>query len=83
MFQLASLCCRYANLFLKAVSEKEAPGYRDVVYRPTDLTTIKANLENGVGSWLHAVVECVRARGVSVWPFCVAADSENDRGLPA
>ncbi|XP_062516767.1 bromodomain-containing protein 8-like isoform X2 [Corticium candelabrum] len=38
---------RYANLFLKAVSEKEAPGYRDVVYRPTDLTTIKANLENG------------------------------------
>jgi sorbitol-specific phosphotransferase system component IIC len=41
-------CFRYANLFLKAVSEKEAPGYYDVVRRPTDLATIKAKLESGV-----------------------------------
>uniref|UniRef100_A0A493TT94 Bromodomain-containing protein 8 n=1 Tax=Anas platyrhynchos platyrhynchos TaxID=8840 RepID=A0A493TT94_ANAPP len=38
---------RYSGPFLKAVSEKQAPGYRDVVKRPMDLTSIKRNLSKG------------------------------------
>uniref|UniRef100_A0A672UTS5 Bromo domain-containing protein n=1 Tax=Strigops habroptila TaxID=2489341 RepID=A0A672UTS5_STRHB len=38
---------RYSSPFLKAVSEKQAPGYRDVVKRPMDLTSIKRKLSKG------------------------------------
>ncbi|XP_066861492.1 bromodomain-containing protein 8 isoform X3 [Anser cygnoides] len=38
---------RYSGPFLKAVSEKQAPGYRDVVKRPMDLTSIKRSLSKG------------------------------------
>ncbi|KAM6322833.1 H/ACA ribonucleoprotein complex subunit 2 isoform 1-T1 [Podargus strigoides] len=38
---------RYSGPFLKAVSEKQAPGYRDVVKRPMDLTSIKRRLSRG------------------------------------
>ncbi|KAJ7406226.1 bromodomain-containing protein 8 isoform X1 [Willisornis vidua] len=38
---------RYSSPFLKPVSEQQAPGYRDVVKRPMDLTSIKRRLSNG------------------------------------
>ncbi|KFV70511.1 Bromodomain-containing protein 8, partial [Dryobates pubescens] len=38
---------RCSGPFLKAVSEKQAPGYRDVVKRPMDLTSIKRRLSKG------------------------------------
>ncbi|KAM6379673.1 bromodomain-containing protein 8-like [Pluvialis apricaria] len=38
---------RYSGPFLKAVSDKQAPGYRDVVKRPMDLTSIKRRLSKG------------------------------------
>uniref|UniRef100_A0A8C6YUF3 Bromo domain-containing protein n=1 Tax=Nothoprocta perdicaria TaxID=30464 RepID=A0A8C6YUF3_NOTPE len=38
---------RYSGPFLKAVSDKQAPGYSDVVKRPMDLTSIKRNLSKG------------------------------------
>ncbi|KAJ7397385.1 bromodomain-containing protein 8 isoform X1 [Pitangus sulphuratus] len=38
---------RYSSPFLKPVSEKQAPGYRDVVKRPMDLTSIKRRLAKG------------------------------------
>ncbi|XP_068265376.1 bromodomain-containing protein 8-like [Nyctibius grandis] len=38
---------RYSGPFLKAVTEKQAPGYRDVVKRPMDLTSIKRRLSKG------------------------------------
>ncbi|KAM6055078.1 bromodomain-containing protein 8-like [Theristicus caerulescens] len=38
---------RYSGPFLKAVSEKQAPGYTDVVKRPMDLTSIKRRLSKG------------------------------------
>ncbi|XP_062443702.1 bromodomain-containing protein 8-like [Rhea pennata] len=38
---------RYSGPFLKAVSDKQAPGYKDVVKRPMDLTSIKRNLSKG------------------------------------
>ncbi|KAJ8983048.1 hypothetical protein NQ317_013253 [Molorchus minor] len=38
---------KYASLFLKPITEDQAPGYNSVVYRPMDLLTIKKNIENG------------------------------------
>uniref|UniRef100_A0A7M4F7Z0 Bromodomain-containing protein 8 n=1 Tax=Crocodylus porosus TaxID=8502 RepID=A0A7M4F7Z0_CROPO len=38
---------RYSGPFLKPVSDKQAPGYKDVVKRPMDLTTIKRSLSKG------------------------------------
>ncbi|XP_030428254.1 bromodomain-containing protein 8-like [Gopherus evgoodei] len=38
---------RYCGPFLKPVSDKQAPGYKDVVRRPMDLTNIKRRLSKG------------------------------------
>ncbi|XP_068062226.1 bromodomain-containing protein 8 isoform X4 [Anomalospiza imberbis] len=38
---------RFSSPFLKPVSEKQAPGYRDVVKRPMDLSSIKRRLTKG------------------------------------
>ncbi|XP_027460038.1 bromodomain-containing protein 8 isoform X3 [Zalophus californianus] len=38
---------RFSNPFLKPVSERQAPGYKDVVKRPMDLTSLKRNLSKG------------------------------------
>ena len=37
-----------ANLFANAVTEADAPDYRDIVYRPMDLNSIKKNVESGL-----------------------------------
>ena len=42
---------RYANLFLHPVREDDAPVYRDVIFRPMDLSSIKRSIETGV-SWI-------------------------------
>ncbi|XP_023405130.2 bromodomain-containing protein 8-like isoform X2 [Loxodonta africana] len=38
---------RFSSPFLKAVSDRQAPGYKDVVKRPMDLTSLKRNLSKG------------------------------------
>lgn len=38
---------KYASLFLKPITEDQAPGYNNIVYRPMDLQTIKKNIESG------------------------------------
>ncbi|CAH0550951.1 unnamed protein product [Brassicogethes aeneus] len=38
---------KYASLFLKPITDDQAPGYSNMVYRPMDLQTIKKNIENG------------------------------------
>lgn len=38
---------KYASLFLKPITEENAPGYHSVVFRPMDLSTIKKNIDNG------------------------------------
>jgi len=39
---------KYASLFLKPITDDQAPGYSVVVYRPMDLQTIKKNIDNGI-----------------------------------
>lgn len=38
---------KYASLFLKPITDEQAPGYHSIVYRPVDLQTIRKNIENG------------------------------------
>uniref|UniRef100_A0A0C9QGL3 Brd8_0 protein n=1 Tax=Fopius arisanus TaxID=64838 RepID=A0A0C9QGL3_9HYME len=38
---------KYASLFLRPITEDQAPGYHSVVFRPMDLSTIKKNIDNG------------------------------------
>ncbi|KAM4676006.1 bromodomain-containing protein 8-like [Discoglossus pictus] len=38
---------RFAGPFIKPVSDRQAPGYKDVVKRPMDLTTVKRGLSKG------------------------------------
>ncbi|XP_029402596.1 bromodomain-containing protein 8-like, partial [Mus pahari] len=47
----------FSSPFLKPVSEKQAPGYKDVVKRPMDLTTLKRNLSKG---HIHTMAEFQR-----------------------
>lgn len=39
---------KYASLFLKPITNEQAPGYHNIIYRPMDLQTIRKNVENGV-----------------------------------
>lgn len=39
---------KYSSLFLKPITEEQAPGYSSLVYRPMDLQTIRKNIESGV-----------------------------------
>lgn len=48
MLVYSRLCAhKYASLFLRPISDEEAPGYSVVVKRPMDLTTIRRNIDNG------------------------------------
>ncbi|KAK5647405.1 hypothetical protein RI129_002297 [Pyrocoelia pectoralis] len=38
---------KFASLFLKPITNEQAPGYHTIVYRPMDLQTIRKNMENG------------------------------------
>lgn len=39
---------KFASLFLRPITDDQAPGYHSIVYRPMDLQKIKKNIENGV-----------------------------------
>lgn len=38
---------KYASLFLKPITDDQAPGYHSVIHRPMDLQTIRKNIETG------------------------------------
>ncbi|XP_060808360.1 bromodomain-containing protein 8-like isoform X2 [Amyelois transitella] len=49
MLVYSRLCAhKYASLFLRPISDEEAPGYSIVVKRPMDLTTIRKNIDAGI-----------------------------------
>ncbi|KAF6199142.1 hypothetical protein GE061_007167 [Apolygus lucorum] len=39
---------KYASVFLKPINENDAPGYFQIIKCPTDLTTIKRQIESGI-----------------------------------
>lgn len=45
---------KYASVFLRPITEDQAPGYHWVIFRPMDLSTIKKNIDNGtIRSTMH------------------------------
>ncbi|KAL4893096.1 Bromodomain-containing protein [Aspergillus ambiguus] len=38
---------KHASIFTKPLTERDAPGYRDLIYRPQDLKTIKSSIHQG------------------------------------
>ncbi|XP_052748177.1 bromodomain-containing protein 8-like isoform X2 [Galleria mellonella] len=49
MLVYSRLCAhKYASLFLRPITDEEAPGYSLVVKRPMDLTTIRRNIDAGI-----------------------------------
>ncbi|XP_011505816.1 PREDICTED: bromodomain-containing protein 8 [Ceratosolen solmsi marchali] len=38
---------KYASIFLRPITEDQAPGYHSIIFRPMDLWTIKKNIDNG------------------------------------
>ncbi|XP_017889537.1 bromodomain-containing protein 8 [Ceratina calcarata] len=38
---------KYASVFLRPITEDQAPGYHSIIFRPMDLSTIKKNIDNG------------------------------------
>ncbi|KAL4910095.1 hypothetical protein BDW74DRAFT_48167 [Aspergillus multicolor] len=38
---------KHASMFAKPLTEREAPGYRDLIYRPQDLKSIKSSISQG------------------------------------
>lgn len=47
---------KLAGIFAKPLSERDAPGYKDLVLRPQDLKSIKAAISKG-GKAVHAAIE--------------------------
>ena len=58
---------KVANLFAKPLTDREAPGYRDLIYRPQDLNSIKRAISNGSKA-ANAAIEDLNQEGSSnVW----------------
>lgn len=58
---------KVANVFAKPLTEREAPGYKDLIYRPQDLNSIKRAISNGSRA-ANAVIEDLAQEGsASVW----------------
>ena len=58
---------KVANVFAKPLTEREAPGYRDLIYRPQDLNSIKKAISNGSKA-ANAVIEDLNQEGSSsIW----------------
>ena len=45
---------KFASIFLKPITQNQAPGYPNLIFRPMDLQTIKKNIDNGkIKSTVH------------------------------
>lgn len=52
---------RHASLFAKPLTEREAPGYKDLIYRPQDLKSIKTAVGKGSRAANAAIEEITAA----------------------
>ena len=59
---------KVANLFAKPLTDREAPGYKDLIYRPQDLKSIRTAIANGSKA-LNAAIETTPPEGnpSSIW----------------
>ena len=58
---------KVANLFAKPLTDREAPGYRDLIYRPQDLNSIKKAISNGSKAANAAIEDLTQEGSSSVW----------------
>ena len=58
---------KVANLFAKPLTDREAPGYRDLIYRPQDLNSIKKAISNGSKAANAAIEDLTQEGASSVW----------------
>lgn len=70
---------KHASIFTKPLTERDAPGYRDLIYRPQDLKSIKSAIHQGSKS-VAAAAEAAStpaADGDSPAPTAGATPSKN------
>ena len=58
---------KVANIFAKPLTDREAPGYRDLIYRPQDLNSIKKAISNGSKAANTAIEDITQEGSSSVW----------------
>lgn len=58
---------KHASIFAKPLTEREAPGYKDLIYRPQDLKSIRGALSQGNRA-VAAATEAAAAEGESPMP---------------
>lgn len=58
---------KVANLFAKPLTDREAPGYKDLIYRPQDLMSIKKAISNGSRAANAAIEDLTQEGSSSVW----------------
>ena len=58
---------KVANVFAKPLTDREAPGYRDLIYRPQDLNSIKKAISNGSKAANAAIEDLTQEGSSSVW----------------
>ena len=58
---------KVANLFAKPLTDREAPGYKDLIYRPQDLNSIKKAISNGSKAANAAIEDLTQEGASSVW----------------
>jgi hypothetical protein len=56
---------KYASIFAKALSEREAPGYKGLILRPQDLKSIKAAVTRGSKAAIAAIEELEQESGAA------------------
>ena len=76
-----SLTGRYANLFLHPVRDDDAPGYRDVIHRPMDLSSIKRNIETGVSPKMTVCVCVCQVPFITLCIQVTITDTEFQRDM--
>lgn len=58
---------KVANVFAKPLTDREAPGYRDLIYRPQDLNSIKKAISNGSKAANATIEDLTQEGSSSVW----------------
>jgi hypothetical protein len=54
---------KHASIFAKPLTERDAPGYKELIYRPTDLKTIKSAIHAGSRAIASASSESIGTPG--------------------